>query len=149
MKLSINDLIKMADTNSNTAVSAGSSKYSVSIVNNTNGKRISISKALSEKLELADTAFFLPVESAGDLLISTEKLSDKVSVATLGGKDKKICYNAALVSLLTASFKLDFENKTSCSFNNIEFDTVNGAPVAIVHMNDATVEEGGEVNAEA
>lgn len=142
---SITDLLKMAESNTIGAVhGGGSSKYSVSIVNNTNGKRVSLSKALSEKLNLTETAFFLPVESAGELIISSVALGDRASTTMLSGKDKKICYNAALVTLLTDSFKLDFSTRTSCSFNEIKFDTVGDATVAIVKMTAPSEAETNE-----
>lgn len=130
----LSDLIAKAQNNSIAAVSVSNSKLSVSIVNNINGKRFSISKALSETLNLEDTAYFLPVQETGQLLISAAPLGQYASKVTLSGTGKKICYNAALVQNLSACFKLDFSAKTSMSFTDIDIDTSTGQPVAVVSI---------------
>ena len=135
-KFSLEELISKANNNTNTiVVSTGATKYSLGIVNNINGKRISISKALSTALALNDTACFLPVEEENQLLISAAPIGDRSSLSSLSGADKKISYNAALVQMLTNCFKLDFSDKTSSSFNDIYIDNSTGTPVAVVSMN--------------
>lgn len=142
--LSLNELISKANNNtSSVIVSSGASKYSLSIVNNINGKRITISKALSTALSLADTAYFLPVEETGQLLISASPIGAKSSCSSLSGAEKKISYNASLVKMLTEAFKLDFSDKTSCSFSDITIDTSTDHAVAIVEIGVACVEAQG------
>ena len=132
---SLNELIAKANNNScPVVVSIGANKYSVSIVNNINGKRVTISKALSSALSLEHTAYFLPVEETSQLLISAAPIGDRSSPSSLSGIDKKISYNAALVQMLTNCFKLDFSDKTSRSFNDIYIDNSTGTPVAVVNM---------------
>lgn len=143
-KLSLTDLIAKANNNSSSVVvSTGTSKYSVSIVNNINGKRVSISKALSADLSINSSAYFLPVEETGQLLISASPIGDRSSCVPLSGAEKKICYNAALVQMLTNAFKLDFSDKTSCSFSNITIDNSTGNAVAIVDMVGASATAQG------
>ena len=135
MKFTLSELINKANNNSSSVVvTTGASKYSVSIVNNTNGKRVSISKALSYDLSLNRSAYFLPVEETGQLLISASPIGDKSSSSSLSGAEKKISYNASLVKMLTEAFKLDFTAKTSCSFADIYVDTSSDSPVAVVNM---------------
>ena len=134
-KLSLTDLIAKANNNScSVVVSTGASKYSVAIVNNINGKRVTISKSLSTDLSLNSSAYFLPIEETGQLLISSSPIGSKSSCGSLSGADKKICYNASLVKMLTEAFKLDFSDKTSCSFGDITIDNSTVNAVAIVEM---------------
>ena len=134
VRLTLDELISKANNNSNsTVVSTGASKYSISIVNNINGKRLTVSKALSSDLHLNDTAYFLPVEETGQLLIAGSPIG-KANPCCLSGADKKICYNASLVKMLTESFKLDFSSKTSMCFSDIYIDKSTGSPVAVVNM---------------
>lgn len=141
-KYNLSDLIAKANNNSkSTMVSTGASKYSLSIVNNINGKRVTISKALSSDLSLNSSAYFLPVEETGQLLISSVPIGDRSSCCSLSGADKKICYNASLVKMLTDAFKLDFSDKTSCSFGDITIDNSSNSPVAIVTLKKVAVEE--------
>ena len=147
MKYSLNELIKKANNNSSAVViSTGASKYSVSIVNNINGKRLTISKALSAVLSLDLTAYFLPVEETGQLLISATPIGNKYSCVSLSGADKKICYKASLVKMLTEAFKLDFSDKTSCSFGDITIDNSAGNAVAIVEIGGSSVTAQGSGN---
>ena len=135
MNFTLSELINKANNNSSSVVvTTGPSKYSISIVNNINGKRVAISKALSIDLLLDGTAYFLPVEETGQLLISASPIGDKSSSSSLSGAEKKISYNASLVKMLTEAFKLDFSDKTSCSFSDITIDTSTGNAVAIVNI---------------
>ena len=144
MKLSLSELINKANNNScSVIVSTGASKYSVSIVNNINGKRVTISKALSSDLLLDSSAYFLPVEETGQLLISASPIGTMSSCSSLSGAEKKICYKASLVKMLTEAFKLDFSDKTSCSFGDITIDNSTGNAVAIVEMGVASVTAQG------
>ena len=142
MKYSLSELINKANNNSNSiVVSTGDSKYSVSIVNNINGKRVTLSKALSANLSLSTSAHFLPIEETGLLLISSAPIGNKSSCCSLSGADKKICYNASLVKMLTDMFELDFSDKTSCSFSEITIDNSTSNTVAIVTLKKIEREE--------
>lgn len=146
-KLSINELIALAETSNVPFVtSTGANKCSFCIVNNINGKRLSFSKMLSQKLELSTEVFLLPLPSQGKILLANTPISPKASVGTLSGVDKKICYSAQLVKGVSAAFQLDFSEKTSIAFSDIEFDTVNGTTVAIVNISNG---DGEEQNDEA
>ena len=146
-KYNLSELIAKANNNSNsTVVSTGASKYSVAIVNNINGKRVTISKALSSDLSLNSSAYFLPVEVTGQLMISSAPIGDKSACCSLSGSDKKICYNASLVKALTDVFKLDFSNKTSCSFSEVSIDNSTNNTVAIVTLKKIELEEGEDTD---
>lgn len=139
--LSLSELITKANNNtSSIVVSSGASKYSFSVVNNINGKRVTISKALSTDLSLESLAYFLPVEETGQLLISAAPIGDKSYKVNLKGLEKKISYNASLVKLLTEAFNLDFSNRTSWSFSIITIDKSSDNAVAIVDMSSGSVD---------
>lgn len=142
-KYNLSALIAKANNNSNSiVVSTGASKYSVSIVNNVNGKRVTISKALSFDLSLDNSAYFLPIEETGQLLISATPIGDKSSCCSLSGTDKKTCYNASLVKMLSDAFKLDFSNKTSMAFTDIYIDNSTNSLVAVVNVVNIEVISG-------
>ena len=114
---------------------SGSGKYSISVVNSDgNGKRISLSKALVEKLGLTDSVSLLPIKENGILMVAKKLPFERASDITLNSKDKRTAYNAEAVQLITATFGLDYSSKTSYSFNDIEFMDEDGMEIAAVYM---------------
>lgn len=117
---------------------AGNSKYSFGVVySKNNGKRISLSKSLAKKLSVdgegSSIQFLLnPAESV--LILGTNLPTNIASSCALCGEDKKIGYAAKIVELLKDTFNLNFNGITSMSFSDIEFDTYDDAPIAIVKM---------------
>lgn len=110
--------------------------YSFGIVNSkNNGKRLTLSKALSKKLDIKDDIAFLPMPDDGVLLISSQLPLSVAINATCKGEDKKIVYSATLVQHLTSAFKLDFSNRTSVAFSDIKFETNGDLTAAIVTIN--------------
>jgi len=112
------------------ALSGG--KYSVGIVNNINGKRLTISKSLAERLALSDSVCVMPSAEKGKLVLGKTLPFPSASKVNLNGTGKKIAYNAELVQVLTQAFKLDFSKCTSRTFNNVSFDELEGVPIAIL-----------------
>lgn len=137
-KYNLSDLIAKANNNTCAVTGTGNSKLSVSIVNNINGKRITISKSLSESLSLSTSAYFLPVEETSQLLISAAPIGEQSTPVALSDKGKKICYNSKFVQKLSACFKLDFTDKTSMSFTEIEINTSTEHSVAVVNITPTT-----------
>lgn len=135
-KLNITELLDMIEENGkNYNVASGGGKYSLSIVNNINGKRVTLSKTLSSDLNITDEVHFLPVPSENILIVSSKSISSKSASCPMSGQDgKKICYAAGVVKMITEAFALDYSNVTSLSFNNISFDMIKGQKVALVDM---------------
>lgn len=132
---SLNDLIKMAELDANTVViRSGASNCSMSIVYNTNGKRISFSKSLTTHLDVTNDIYLLPVKEANTLILSAKPIGSKSSAVPVTGEGKKICYSARLCKALVEAFKLDYDHATSLSFRDISFDIMNDEKVAIVNM---------------
>ena len=130
-----------------TSISHGSSKFSFGIVNSKrNGKRLSFSKALCEKLELTNNAYITPVKEDGAIIVAGSKIFESYK-CDLRGSDKKLSYNSGVVETLTELFSLDFSKHVSMSFGQIEFDDHEGVPVAVITLSSAVSAvnaEGGE-----
>lgn len=108
-------------------------KYSFGIVNSKkNGKRISFNKALSHALGLTDKVTLMPNAEDGKVVLCRDLVFPKAVEGTLRDDGSKICYNTAIVKMLSAEFFIDFSNRTSYTFTDIDIDEFNGYPVAIV-----------------
>ena len=129
-----NKIFEKAKTVNIPKVQSTSSAYSFGIVNSKNGKRLTFSKSLSEKLGLIETVDILPMIDDGILLVSADLPFEAASTGTVNKDEKKICYGAALVALVTESFKLNFTGKTSISFNDITIEDYEGHPVAFINI---------------
>lgn len=150
MKYNIEELLELASQSETPVIrnTASNGKYSFSVVNSdSNGKRISISKALAEALDLEDGVSLLPVQEEGLLMLSKKPLSAKASSGKLNGSGKKLCYNAGLVRLITDTFRLDFSDHVSLSFSDIAVQESEGEPVAVVVMQKDRGEEKSEQSA--
>ena len=117
-------------------------KLSVGIVNSqNNGKRLSISKALAEALDLKDEIAILPVPTEGVVLMSKVLPFPGTTVCKLRGDGKKVAYGAGLVRQLTECFGLDFSERVSCTFADIAINDLDGVPVAVVAMPKTATDE--------
>lgn len=114
-------------------IKAGNGKYSFGIVNSkNNGKRVTISKALAQTLDLTSTAMFMPSREARKLVIGRALPFPHAITGKLRGADKKTCYLTSIVTLLTEMYDLDFSKHVSQTFVTIDIDFIDGNPVAIV-----------------
>ena len=136
VKKDFNKLFQAAQVAEVRQVSAtGSSKYSVSVVNSDgNGKRVTLSKALIEKLELEGSVYMLPLANEGVLLLAKAMAFPSASEIVLNSKDQRISYNADAVKLLVDTFGLDYSKCTSKAFNQIEFESHEDITFAVVTM---------------
>ena len=115
-------------------ITTAGGKYSVSIVNNVNGKRVTLSKALAEHLELSDSVSVMPSAKSHKLVLGKALPFPGASKVNLSGTSKKIAYNADLVQIITKAYNLDFTSCTSRSFSDITFDVLEGVPIAFVNF---------------
>lgn len=119
---------RLASTNHN-----GVSTYSVNIVNNKNGKRVSFTKALVAKLGLTDSVDIVVLEEDHTVLLGRNLPFEEVKATyKLSGDEKKLIYNSTLVQELVDIFSLDFGGKTSKSFTEIKFDIDDSGVMAAV-----------------
>ena len=113
----VRNFSKLGNVFSNVNVSSG--KYSVGIVNNINGKRVSISSNLANELGIDNEVSFMADLETKELLIAADFPFEGALSTVAKGETKKIIYNASLVAGITEAFNLNFTGKTSMSFNNI------------------------------
>lgn len=123
---------------------SGSSKISLTVVYNRNGKRISISKKLAELLKLTDTAHIAFVIDENIVFLTKHLSDDEDARVVLSLKDemdtikgvatgKKIAYNADAAYIIASKYGLDYTKCSSKSFNNIEIDNTDPEnPLAII-----------------
>ena len=145
MPININDIINNSKKfNKPVASRGGSSSYSFGIVNSEgNGKRISLSKALAEKLDVHDlennSHVYVAISEEDRVVIisKSEVLSHGYNCKLSKSGEKRISYNADIVHGITDAFSLPFNTRTSMSFSNIEFDKApDGTDVAYVHLDE-------------
>ena len=111
----------------------GVGTYSVNIVNNKNGKRVSFTKALVVKLGLTDSVDIVVLEEDNTILIGRNlPFEEAKTTYKLSGDDKKLIYNSTLIQELTEIFSLDFGGKTSKSFTEITFNIDDSGVMAAV-----------------
>ena len=153
MKFNKSDLVKAAQAANIPQITGKTGKYSISVVNSDgNGKRITLSKSLVEKLRLDGSVSVLPLGEEGALLMSKELSYPCTSEIELGSKDGRTAYNAEAVKMIVDDFGLDYSGgRTSMSVSDIEFCQDDDAVVAVVHIpkmfGSATGEEKGEQSA--
>ena len=119
------------------SVRTRSSKYSMGIVRSErNGKRISFSSALVDRLELEDTVFITAFPTEGLLILgSTAYSEDSTEFYLRDNKGHgKLCYNASLVEFLINAFDLDYSDHVSKTFTDITFSEDANPPMAIVKL---------------
>lgn len=129
-------------------VTTAKGKFTVGVVYNRNGKRVSVSAALAEALGIEDKMSFIIDAEAGELLISRDFPYPAALTVTASGKDgeKKIAYSATVAESVVKAFGLDFSSKTSMSFGSIttEVDEATGTPYAVVKITGEGVVGGGD-----
>lgn len=104
----------------------------ISIVNSNCGKRITLSKKLMDELSNPSKvaiSFSDEVIAIGEKLINNNnQLIIKVSGT------KGIIYSAGIVSEITERYDLDFSNRTSITFSEVEYIEVDGNTVAMISV---------------
>lgn len=140
MKYDIDSLLSKASSTTTfrpSRYTGGAGKYSFGIINShSNGKRITLSKALGQALMLDDTAEFILIPEDGVLMVSKAFPSGLAEPQKLNGdpRERRICYNADLVKGLTDTFKIDFSEHVSRSFFEITIEDHGGTAVAVIDM---------------
>ena len=141
MKFNFNfyDFLKAVENKAATAIdgsiNTGHGKYSVGIVcSKNNGKRVTLTAALSTKLKLENSLYVTAYAEEGFIILGNTPLNDYSVKVTLSGEDKKIAYNSDLVHFLIKAFKLDFSNCVSRSFGDIVFNNEADSPMAVLNF---------------
>lgn len=116
-----------AKTNSRNGFKAGVMSI---IKSKSNGKRIVISKELSEKLGYPDSVQILYSEE--ELLIAEELIGAATSFPLKKYGAKYVIYSSSLVDEIAQELKLDYKNCVSRTLSNVEYMNDNGTVIAAI-----------------
>lgn len=121
------------EASTSTSSSKGAKKAGIiSIINNVNGHRMSLSKLLMKKLNDPESVQFA---FKGNEFIIAEKIptgGNRFNISKTGKKN--IIYARELVQEITDKYRLDFSNRTSLTLYKVKYKRVNGQVVAIIEM---------------
>lgn len=108
-------------------------KYSMGIVNSkSNGRRITLSKSIADKLQIENELFAMPAEGENKLVITKAKVFPNSVKLNASGEGKKTIYCGPLVELLTKMFALDFSKNVCKTYSNVSFEEFKGEQVAVI-----------------
>lgn len=102
----------------------------ISIINSNCGKRISLSKKLLQNLNYPKTLKFSFTEEG--IVIAADLPGNDISFLIKESRNKFLIYSAPLVTEITSAFGLDFTKKTSMTFYEVIYSTIDEIPVAII-----------------
>ena len=99
-----------------------------------NRKSITLHKTIAEKLALDSNVYVTVYDTEGCIVLSPVAIDQNSVAYRFSNTISFIIYNAALVQFLAEIFELDYTQKTSISFRDIEFSDIDDIPVAIVTL---------------
>lgn len=105
----------------------------MSIVNAKTGKRVVLSKDLLDKIQVNEKVQFS--FNDGVLAIGNNLPNNDNFFSVKPGKSKGNIYSAGLVEEITEQYSLDFSNRTSMTFDDVEYIEDTDLRVAIVKVN--------------
>jgi hypothetical protein len=127
-KRSAFDISKLQSFRSKTGIGAG---VITIVYSEANGKRIKLSKGLMEELgnpQKVQFAFF-----DGLLAISSDLPGNNSYISLAKGG---IVYSAALIHEIVNEFDLDYSERVSITFQDVEYEENDGAPIALIEMSN-------------
>lgn len=122
-------------------------RYSMGIVHSErNGKRVSFSAALVEKLDLKDSVYITAYPSEGLLILGASAYSTDSAEFSLRNStgSGKLCYNATLVKYLINAYHLEYGDHVSRSFDDFVFNEDDTTPMAILKLGTSLSEVPAE-----
>lgn len=127
----VKSILKNAVQSESKSVSRASSAAGVvSVINAKSGKRITLSKKLLVKLNNPKS---IQIGFTEENIIIAEELPNNKSLFNIKiSNGKGIIYSAQLVTEVTELFDLEFNNKTSITFADVEYALNDDYVVAIV-----------------
>ena len=124
----ISDLIPSISTVVSRIAEAGV----LSVINSNNGKRVSFSSEIYERLKQPTTLQVAYLESQ---MVIGQHLGDEHPSYYLKKQGaKRVIYNKELVDQITKYCSLDFTNRTSITFPSATYQKMNGNIVAVIGM---------------
>lgn len=104
----------------------------LSIVNSNNGKRVVISSDVMEKMQKPTT---VQIGYSKDAIAISRELGSQYTPYTLKKSGaKSIIYCTELVKQITDYYGLDFSDRTSITFSDVTYRTLNGRIVALISV---------------
>lgn len=130
---SVNDILKGAVASTSKSKTRVSGEAGViSIVKAKTGNRITCSKELLEELNDLEK---IQVAFTKDSIIIGEKLPNNESSFNIKKSGSKgTTYSTQLVNQVSEMFELDFSDKTSITFNEVEYLVNEQYPVAVIKI---------------
>ncbi|WP_373205877.1 hypothetical protein [Clostridium tertium] len=104
----------------------------MSVINSKNSRRITLDKDVMSELSNPE---MISISFSDDSMAIAEKLPNNdnlLKVSKSGGKG--VIYSAGLVSEITNKYMLDFSNRTSITFSDVEYIQHNGFTIAIIKV---------------
>lgn len=104
----------------------------MSVINSKNGKRVTLSKDVMNRLNNTE---MISISFSDDSLAIAERLpnnNNQLKVKCSGNKG--VVYSAGLVSEITDKYELDFSDKVSTTFKEVNYVESNGYTVAIIKI---------------
>lgn len=104
----------------------------MSVINSKNGRRIVLAKDVMNKLNNAEE---LSMSFSGNSIAVAERLpNNDNSLKVKRSGNKGVIYSAGLVSEITDKYGLDFRNRTSITFSEVNYVESYGYTVAIIKI---------------
>ncbi|WP_195617296.1 MULTISPECIES: hypothetical protein [Clostridium] len=104
----------------------------ISVVNAKTGKRVAVSKSILDYVGVVDKIQFAfsdnEIAVGKDLPNNDNYFTIKIS------KSKGNVYSTGLVSEITELYDLDFKDKTSITFDDIQYQNIQGVNIAIIKI---------------
>lgn len=104
----------------------------ISVVNADTGKRITIAKECYSAIGNPSKVQFALTDNS--LIIGEKVLEDNNDFNVKVSNGKAIIYSSALVKEITENFNLDFSNKTSLTFSDVQYSNTDGVEIMIVKI---------------
>lgn len=104
----------------------------ISIINAKTGNRVTIAKECY--FTIGNPAKLQFALTDNNLIVGEKVLEDNNDFNVKVSKGKAIIYSSALVKEITENFNLDFSNKTSLTFSDVQYSTTDGVEIMIVKI---------------
>ena len=104
----------------------------ISVVNAKTGKRVSVSKTIVDYVGVKDKIQF--AFSDNEIAIGKDLPNNDNHFTIKMSKGKGNVYSTGLVLEITELYDLDFKDKTSITFDDIQYQNVQGTNIAIIKI---------------
>lgn len=104
----------------------------VSVVNAKTGKRVTISKPILDYINVDDKIQF--AFSDNEIAVGKELPNNDNYFTTKISKSKGNVYSTGLVLEITELYDLDFKDKTSITFDDIQYQNIQGTNIVIIKI---------------